>query len=113
MIPRRKRSGGGPWGSGPRDPVAIGERAREKRRELGISQEELAQRLGCSVKSVSRFETGMLTHLRASDVAKALGVTESWIECGMGPVSPVPHEPRPNVSNCKVIPITRKLRARS
>lgn len=37
----------------------IGEKVKKKRRELGISQEELAERLGVTYQQVQRYENGM------------------------------------------------------
>lgn len=40
------------------DIVKIGEFIKEKRKELNITQKELAQKLGCTDKAISRWETG-------------------------------------------------------
>lgn len=40
------------------DIVKIGEFIKEKRKELSITQKELAQKLGCTDKAISRWETG-------------------------------------------------------
>ncbi len=37
----------------------IGEKIKKKRRELGLSQEELAERLGVTYQQVQRYENGM------------------------------------------------------
>lgn len=40
------------------DIVKIGEFIKEKRKELSITQKELAEKLGCTDKAISRWETG-------------------------------------------------------
>lgn len=40
------------------DIVKIGEYIKEKRKELSITQKELAEKLGCTDKAISRWETG-------------------------------------------------------
>src|SRR5580692_2484177 len=44
--------------SGPGDTDSVGERLRELRRRLGLSQEQLARRLGVSFATVNRWESG-------------------------------------------------------
>ena len=39
--------------------MRINEIIREKRRKLGLTQEQLAERLGVSRQSVSKWETGV------------------------------------------------------
>ena len=43
------------------------ERIRTNREELGLSQRQLAERLGVAVETISRWETGALTQSRAMD----------------------------------------------
>jgi len=52
---------------------------REKRRETGISQEELAMRIGADQAYVSRIEAGQMniTLETVEELAKALGVQAS------------------------------------
>src|ERR1700721_1290395 len=44
--------------SGPSGTDSVGERLRELRRRLGLSQEQLARRLGVSFATVNRWESG-------------------------------------------------------
>lgn len=39
--------------------MRINEIIREKRRESGLTQKQLAERIGVTVKAVSRWETGV------------------------------------------------------
>ncbi len=53
----------------------IGEIIKQRREELGLSQEELAERLNVSRQSVSKWETGLAAPSRRNmeDLARALG----------------------------------------
>lgn len=57
----------------------LGERIRERRRELGLTQESLAERAGVSTETVGRLEqaVGAPTLDTVYKVAKALGTTGS------------------------------------
>jgi len=57
----------------------FGHAMREKRRETGISQEELAMRIGADQAYVSRIEAGQMniTLETVEELAKALGVQAS------------------------------------
>lgn len=60
----------------------IGQRIRRKREELGITQEELGQRIGFkSRSSLNKIEAGerSLTQSKIKAIADALGVTPSFI----------------------------------
>jgi transcriptional regulator with XRE-family HTH domain len=54
----------------------IGEFIRSRRKELGLSQEQLAERVGVSYQQVQRYENGgsMLNVENVQRVAKALGI---------------------------------------
>ena len=62
--------------------MTTGERIRQRRIELGISQEELASRLGYSHKSsISNIEIGKqkLNQSKIVEIADALDTTPMWI----------------------------------
>jgi phage repressor protein C with HTH and peptisase S24 domain len=69
-------------------PVSIHARIRKKREELGISQAELARRVGVSTQAVQQWEEDdpekQTAPRRATrkKVAEALGVTLIWLEYG-------------------------------
>lgn len=78
--------------------MTIGERIREKRIELGMTQEELAHLLGYADKSaVNKIEknTRDFPMLKLESFAKALGVTAAEL---LGEV--VPEEKKPSFSYC-------------
>src|SRR5580704_13650378 len=54
--------------SGPSGTDSVGERLRELRRRLGLSQEQLARRLGVSFATVNRWESGR-TQISAKSLA--------------------------------------------
>lgn len=65
----------GSWGNGPVGYKEIGRKIQRAREEAGLSQEELAARLGCSQSTLSNYELGKrrlyLAQLEA--IARALG----------------------------------------
>lgn len=76
--------------------TTMGDRVRAKRDEMGLSQEALARELECSVKTVSRYETGEQRPRRGkrlSALARVLGVTEEWLEYGRGATGETIAEP--------------------
>jgi transcriptional regulator with XRE-family HTH domain len=54
--------------------VALGERIRRRRREVGISQSELARRLGITFQQVQKYEhaTNRVSFSRLVDIVQAL-----------------------------------------
>ena len=75
---------------------SLGEAIRQRRVELGMSQEELAERIGLDVRQsdVSRLERGKVLfprHERLNQIADALGVSMGalLVEAGIDPVGPV------------------------
>ena len=59
----------------------IGERIRERREKLQMSQGYLAQQSGIHYMTISRYERGRRTPSTAALVAlaRALGVTTDWL----------------------------------
>jgi predicted ATPase/DNA-binding NarL/FixJ family response regulator/DNA-binding XRE family transcriptional regulator len=62
--------------SGPRGTDSVGERLRDLRRHLGLSQEQLAHRLGVSFATVNRWESGR-TQISARSLAALAGLEAS------------------------------------
>jgi transcriptional regulator with XRE-family HTH domain len=68
-------------GRGPLLELAIGARMRTRRRQLGLSQSDLAGRLGVSFQQVQKYERGA-NRVAASTLlaaSEALGVTIGWL----------------------------------
>lgn len=66
-------------------PERLANRLKERRGELGLTQAELAERVGVTRKTVNTVENGVFTPsaLLAIKLARALGVTVEqlfWIE---------------------------------
>ena len=62
--------------------MTIGDRIRMRREELGLTQKELAERLGYKTKSsITKIEAGdsNLPITKVAKIAKALEVTESYL----------------------------------
>lgn len=59
----------------------MGDRVRRRRKELGMSQAELAAAAGCSQPSIKKVEAGGNTTL-ILEIAKALQVTPDWLKSG-------------------------------
>ena len=63
-----------------RSPADVGRAVRHARRELGMSQVELAERLGVSQRWLSELETGKpkILDTRLFDVLAQLGLNLTW-----------------------------------
>ena len=63
----------------------IGERVKERRTALGLSQPQLAKRVGgISYQAIQQLERGGTSRHLVS-IARALGVTAEWLQDGHGP----------------------------
>lgn len=59
-----------------------GKRIKTRRRELGITQEELGKKAGVTKATINKYETGIVSNLKRStieEIAKALNVSPSYI----------------------------------
>ena len=68
--------------------MSSGERIKEAREDLHISQSELAKRARVTKSAVSQWENGSTRELKAGHllaVAKALNVSPDWLVTGRGP----------------------------
>ncbi|MFO1247640.1 MAG: helix-turn-helix domain-containing protein [Alphaproteobacteria bacterium] len=74
--------------------LTIGDRVRERRTALGLSQPQLAKKVGgITYQAIQQLEAGGGTkHL--VPIARALGVTAEWLQDGQGP-TPARHTPSP------------------
>ena len=62
--------------------MTLGERIRKRRQEVGLSQRELARRLGIRHATISDLERGVqkdMSIVLLRGLARALGVTSDWI----------------------------------
>ena len=63
----------------------IGERIKNRRTELGMTQQELADAVNISRNSMSRIETSVVPNMTvytAMRIAKALGITMDFLVYG-------------------------------
>lgn len=61
------------------DPVAIGGRIALARKQAGLTQGELAERIGVIPRSVQNYEAGRIPWKLLDSIAEATGVTKEWI----------------------------------
>lgn len=61
-----------------------GERIKSARKAAGLTQTELAEKLGLKFSVISKYETGRVVNLKREvieEIAKALNVRPSWLMC--------------------------------
>ena len=80
----------------------VGGRLRERRLQIGMSQQDLAERLGTTFQQVQKYERGIsrIGASRLHRIATALGVSIGWFFEGEGPSAPratAPAEMAPHV----------------
>lgn len=76
--------------------MSIGQRIREARKRIGMSQAALASKVGIKQPTLSALETGDsegTTYL--ASFAAALGVNALWLETGKGEIAPTAPESTP------------------
>lgn len=64
--------------------ATTGERIRDARKARGMTQKELADKVGVKFSAIHKYETGLIVNLKRdtiSALAKALDVTPSWLMC--------------------------------
>lgn len=62
--------------------MTVGDRIRATRKREGISQTELAQKMGVIKQTLYKYETGIVTNIPSEKIeaaAKALGVTPGYL----------------------------------
>jgi len=67
--------------------MALGKRVHQRRKELGLTQEQLAEAIGKSqsvIQSLESRDSKKSAHAEA--LARALGVTLEWLTTGKGPM---------------------------
>lgn len=64
--------------------ATTGERIRDARKARGMTQKELAEKVGVKFSAIHKYETGLIVNLKRetiSALAKALDVSPSWLMC--------------------------------
>ena len=64
----------------------VGKRLRRRRRLLGMTQQQLADKVGIKFQQIQKYETGMnrVSASRLWDIADAMGVTIAFFFEGLG-----------------------------
>jgi len=71
---------------------SLADRIRIARTEAGLSKAALAKAVGVSGPTVTDWESGKISQLRASNLlrlATVLQVSADWLESGKGPMRPI------------------------
>lgn len=64
--------------------MTTGDRIKEARLKAGMTQKELAAKIGVKFAAISKYETGRVKNLKRDDIdrlARALNVKPSWLMC--------------------------------
>ena len=66
--------------------VHVGKRVRHRRWMVGMTQQQLAERVGIKFQQIQKYETGMnrVSASRLWEIGSALGVTVSFFFEGLG-----------------------------
>ena len=76
----------------------IGTRARQRRRDLGLSQSEVARRIGVKPQSIQQLEAGKIAKPRyILDLASVLQVSPDWLSHGRSGKPPIDRNGTPGV----------------
>ncbi|MBQ7718207.1 MAG: LexA family transcriptional regulator [Clostridia bacterium] len=62
--------------------MTIGERIKQEREKLGLTQSDVAKRVGCAIQTVFKYENGIVTNIpldKISKIANALDVTPAYL----------------------------------
>lgn len=85
----------------------VGERIKARRKELGISADDLAKQIGVDRTTMFRYEKGTIEKMPVSaliPIANALRVDPVWLltgrsdEAAPAPTTTYPNEPRPEIN---------------
>ena len=64
--------------------ATTGERIKDARKALGLTQAELAEKVGVKYSAIHKYETGLVVNLKRETInalARALEVSPSWLMC--------------------------------
>ena len=64
--------------------MTTGDRIRQARISAGMTQKELAEKIGVKFSAVHKYETGMIVNLKRETIAalaSALNVSPAWLMC--------------------------------
>lgn len=75
--------------------MTTGERIKQARKNAGLTQTELAEKVGVKYSAIHKYESGIIVNLKRETIdaiAKALDVKPSWLLC-------IDEEKKPAASN--------------
>lgn len=87
-------------GIGRKELSTTGERIKQRRKEIGMSAEELADRIGVSHATMYRYENGgieRVTTKRLGEIARVLRVSPDFLLVGYESPPPDPEPQRPEI----------------
>ena len=64
--------------------MTTGERIKQARKAAGLTQTELAEKIGVKFSAIHKYESGMVVNLKRETIAalaEALDVKPSWLMC--------------------------------
>ena len=64
--------------------MTTGERIKQARKAAGMTQKELAEKVGVKFSAIHKYESGMIVNLKRETIAalaEALNVKPSWLMC--------------------------------
>ena len=64
--------------------MTTGERIKQARKNAGLTQTELANKIGVKFSTIHKYETGLIVNLKRETIAslaEALDVSPSWLMC--------------------------------
>ena len=64
--------------------MTTGDRIKQARKEAGLTQKELAEKVGVKFSAIHKYESGMVVNLKRETIAAladALNVKPSWLMC--------------------------------
>ncbi len=92
--------------------IEIGRLIRERRVELGLNQQQLADRIGIAVQQQHKYETGenRVAASRLVDISRELGVPVAWFfERAGAPAAPVENRRAPEAPARELLIIFKSL----
>lgn len=89
----------------------VGERIRELRNELGLSQEEFAEKLEMQRSSISKIEQGQvpLTEKNQKLICREFNASKEWISEGKGKKFKDDYEAESIAATLNIVDIDRKI----
>ena len=92
--------------------MTIGEKIKKLRNEAGMTQAELASKLGVRDAAVAKYETGRVTNLKRETIAKLSEVRKRPMQCDMFPFMRIWSTSWKKCSQSQINGLWRQMQAR-